>query len=35
VEGEKAIGALEANGFRVLTRYEQDLRPFLPQSPAS
>jgi acetoin utilization protein AcuB len=34
-EGEKAIGALEANGFRVLTRYEQDLRPFLPQSTAS
>jgi acetoin utilization protein AcuB len=31
-EGEKAIGALAVNGFRVLTRYEQDLRPFLPQS---
>jgi acetoin utilization protein AcuB len=34
-EGEKATGALEANGFRVITRYEQDLRPFLPQSAAS
>ncbi|MDD2466968.1 MAG: CBS and ACT domain-containing protein [Desulfobulbus sp.] len=30
IEGSKAIGALEAKGFKVLTRYEKDLRPFLP-----
>lgn len=29
-DGERAIAALEAHGFRVLTRYEKDLRPFLP-----
>jgi acetoin utilization protein AcuB len=29
-DGEAATAALEAKGFRVLTRYEQDLRPFLP-----
>jgi acetoin utilization protein AcuB len=31
-EGSKAIAALEAKGFKVLTRYEKDLRPFLPAS---
>lgn len=35
VEGEKAIGALEANGLKVLTRYEQDLGPFMPQPSAT
>lgn len=29
-EGDAAIAALSARGFKVLTRYEQDLRPFLP-----
>ena len=29
-DGERAIAALEGHGFRVLTRYEKDLRPFLP-----
>ena len=29
-EGDSAIAALSARGFKVLTRYEQDLRPFLP-----
>ncbi len=29
-EGDAAIAALSAQGFKVLTRYEQDLRPFLP-----
>lgn len=29
-EGDEAIAALSARGFKVLTRYEQDLRPFLP-----
>jgi acetoin utilization protein AcuB len=31
-EGGEAIAALEAKGFKVLRRYEEDLRPFLPQS---
>lgn len=31
-EGEEAIAALEAKGFKVLRRYEEDLRPFLPQA---
>jgi len=31
-EGDAAIAALSARGFKVLTRYEQDLRPFLPTS---
>lgn len=31
-DGNRAIAALEARGFRVLTRYEQDLHPFLPRS---
>jgi len=31
--GDKAVAALEAGGFKVLTRYEQDLRPFLPHTP--
>ena len=30
-EGEEAIAALEGRGFKVLRRYEEDLRPFLPQ----
>jgi len=34
-DGDKAIAALEANGFKVLTRYEQDLRPFLPSQAAA
>ena len=34
-DGDKAIAALEANGFKVLTRYEQDLRPFLPAQAAA
>lgn len=29
-EGDAAVAALTAAGFKVLTRYEQDLRPFLP-----
>ncbi len=29
-EGDAAIAALSARGFKVLTRYEQDLMPFLP-----
>ena len=29
-EGDAAIAALSAGGFKVLTRYEQDLQPFLP-----
>ena len=29
-EGDAAVAALSAGGFKVLTRYEQDLRPFLP-----
>jgi acetoin utilization protein AcuB len=29
-EGDAAIAALSARGFKVLTRYEQDLRPFMP-----
>jgi hypothetical protein len=32
VDGERAIAALEGHGFRVLTRYEKDLRPFLPRA---
>ena len=31
-DGDQAIEALEARGFKVLTRYEKDLRPFLPTS---
>lgn len=31
-EGDRAIAALEAKGFRILTRYEPDLQPFLPRS---
>jgi acetoin utilization protein AcuB len=31
-DGEKAFAALEAGGFKVLTRYEQDLRPYLPKA---
>ena len=31
-DGDRAIKALESNGFRVLTKYEKDIRPFLPQS---
>jgi acetoin utilization protein AcuB len=31
-DGDRAIAALNAKGFRVLTRYEPDLRPFLPPS---
>jgi len=34
VDGQRAIKALEENGFRVLTRYEQDLAPFLPPATA-
>ena len=34
-EGEVAIAALEAKGFKVLRRYEQDLESFLPQTTAS
>jgi len=34
-DGEQAIAALEAGGFKVLTRYERDLRPFLPRIPAA
>lgn len=29
-EGDKAITALEAGGFKILTGYAEDLRPFLP-----
>ena len=29
-EGDAAVAALTAGGFKVLTRYEKDLRPFLP-----
>ncbi len=31
-DGDRAIKALETNGFRVLTKYEKDIRPFLPKS---
>lgn len=31
--GERAAAALEARGFRVLSRYEPDLTPFLPVPP--
>ncbi|WP_028585893.1 CBS and ACT domain-containing protein [Desulfogranum mediterraneum] len=31
-EGAKAVLALEAAGFRVLTNYEKDLSPYLPSS---
>ncbi len=34
-EGERAVKALEANSFRVLTQYEQDLQPFLPKTATS
>lgn len=30
LQGEEAIAALEAKGFKVIKRYEEDLRPFLP-----
>ena len=29
-EGEKAIRALTEGGFKVKTRYEKDIEPFLP-----
>jgi acetoin utilization protein AcuB len=29
-DGDEAVQALEENGFRVLTRYEKDLTPYLP-----
>ncbi|MDY0390505.1 CBS and ACT domain-containing protein [Desulfobulbus oligotrophicus] len=31
-EGDKAVTALEAEGFKVLRRYERDLQPFLPSA---
>jgi len=34
-EGEEAVAALEGRGVKVLRRYEEDLRPFLPQGDAS
>lgn len=30
-DGDKAISALKAGGFNVMTKYEQDLTPFLPK----
>jgi acetoin utilization protein AcuB len=29
-DGEKAIAALTAKGFKVKSRYEKDISPFLP-----
>ncbi len=30
VDSQKAINALQANGYKVITQYEKDIRPFLP-----
>ncbi len=29
-DGQKAINTLQANGYKVITQYEKDIRPFLP-----
>ncbi len=29
-DGQKAVDALKGNGFKVITRYEKDITPFLP-----
>jgi acetoin utilization protein AcuB len=34
-DGEKAISALTSAGFRVLTKYEKDLTPYLPKRSAA